>query len=603
MRQRKQEKEERKAEKRRAKQARENQEDGKERGERLPEQETVEGTAAKRVDSNSVTNAAVENGTRPQSHGQSSVGGADQDKNHGRTAKRTSGSQGGITQDERNGSAPTAPKHSETSSAKKDERGSTKPEEGRWRYDNSPAIVIGSSSSEKGSSRFPTEPASGSQSDRWREAQNNPSGTQRRSLPPSQPSNRWNRNINASTSENSSLPLNAASSYTRPVPLSSSYTSRQDTAVPVRPHGNGNHLKWQDPSQPSLAQTTNNLSSNTNAVASSSAIPINDMHTRQRDHQSGPPRSFSEDISRKRRREEMTDTENNRRPRPNFAAHVSQPRPPQHPPQGGSTDAVRGAANEPIHRTADGYQYRPPSMFAAAGRPEQRNRPILPPPPPISEARSPNPRDQSPDPPDRQKAPLYVPSTTFFKKPATTTAFTFAQVRSPQSENSTLSPNHKPVKIVRRIYTPPPESEGSSDGREVINEDNPLEEETTYSILTHISAASSRNGSPVSPRSEYGSARSRPMSAEVPMASRQESHVDIAMRVSGEQTKPSVPDVFTTALSTSSAAQTEARILHSILPDLGVEINEKCSDDGMGDDDDEASAESREQKAGAEFFP
>jgi hypothetical protein len=91
-------------------------------------------------------------------------------------------------------------------------------------------------------------------------------------------------------------------------------------------------------------------------------------------------------------------------------------------------------------------------------------------------------------------------------------------------------------------------------------------------------------------------------SAELPEASRQESNVDTPMRVSQEQTSSSARNVYTTAMSTSSAAQTEARILASMLPDLAVEVNEKRSDDGMGDDD-EDSAESREQKAGAEFFP
>jgi hypothetical protein len=531
------------------------------------------------------------------------VSGPSQDRSQERTVKRTSGPQGGITQDERKGPAQTTPKPSGDLSANKEERGPIKPEAGRYRYDDSPAIVIGSSNSETRSSRFPTEPASGSQADRWREARHNPTRTQQRSLPPSQPPNRWNLNSNASTSQNLSMPTNAASSSTRPMQPSGSYNGRQETTLPVRPHVNANHLKWQDPTQPAMGQTTNNASTSTNAVASSSRISASEIGARRRDSQSGPPGSFSEDISRKRRREEMTDTEDNRKPRPNFATHVSQPRPPQRP-QVESSYAVRGAASTRMHYTTDGDQYRPPSMFAAVGRPEQRTRPILPPPPPISEARSPNPRNQSEDPPDRHKAPLYVPSTTFFKKPATTTTFTYAQLRSPSSENSRLLPNGKPVKQVRRIHTPPPESEASSDGMEVVHEDDPLEEEPTYSALTHLSAASSRNGSPLSARSDYGSARSRPMSsAELPEASRPESHVNNPMRVSEQQASLSVRNVYTTAMSASSAAQTEARILTSILPDLAVEINEKRSDDGMGDDDDEASAESREQKAGAEFFP
>jgi hypothetical protein len=249
-------------------------------------------------------------------------------------------------------------------------------------------------------------------------------------------------------------------------------------------------------------------------------------------------------------------------------------------------------------------QYRPPSMFAAAGILEQRNRPILPTPSAVSVARSPDRRNQSPGPPRQPRGPTYVPSTTFSERPATTTTFTYAQSRSPHSEGSRSLSNGKTVKQVRRIHTPFPESGASTDAMEDTKEDDPLEEETTYSILPHFSAATSRYDSPFSARSDYGTARSQPMSSpELLEASRRKSHVDSPMPVIEGQASSSARNVYMTAMSNYPAAQTEARDPTAMLPDLAMEIDEKCSDDGMGDDNDEASAESHEQKAGAECLP
>lgn len=86
---------------------------------------------------------------------------------------------------------------------------------------------------------------------------------------------------------------------------------------------------------------------------------------------------------------------------------------------------------------------------------------------------------------------------------------------------------------------------------------------------------------------------------EVP---RPESPADTLMDDPKDKAEPSSSNGYMTALATSAPAQSEAQLLSSVLPDLPFEVNEKRSDDGMGEDD-EIPRERREQQAGAEFIP
>ncbi|KAJ9105865.1 hypothetical protein QFC20_004200 [Naganishia adeliensis] len=76
------------------------------------------------------------------------------------------------------------------------------------------------------------------------------------------------------------------------------------------------------------------------------------------------------------------------------------------------------------------------------------------------------------------------------------------------------------------------------------------------------------------------------------------------VRGDSEQARAEASKGFSTVLSTSSPAQTEAHLLSAMLPDLSIEIDEKQEYIGVGDADMNDGAEHRrELEAGAEFFP
>jgi hypothetical protein len=76
------------------------------------------------------------------------------------------------------------------------------------------------------------------------------------------------------------------------------------------------------------------------------------------------------------------------------------------------------------------------------------------------------------------------------------------------------------------------------------------------------------------------------------------------VRGHSEQARAEASEGFSTVLSTSSPAQTEAHILSAMLPDLSIEIDEKQEYVGGGDlDMDDGVERRRELEAGAEFFP
>jgi hypothetical protein len=263
--------------------------------------------AAKQLALQRIANDPTSNGPLARSTGPSYTAG---------TIQRPSEPQVGAKQDERK-DIQTTLNHSGPSSAEREESGSAKPEEVAWVWDNTPATVIVPSSPKI---RFTFGPASTSQADRGREEQDNATRAHPDSLSPSQPSDRY-FNINASTLGNSSV-----SGSTRSTQPSGSHNGkRQETTLPTIPHANANHLKWQDSVQPAMGQTTNIASTSTNAVASLSTNGASEIAECGRDDHSGSSGSFGGGYSRKRRREPMTDTEDNRRPRPYFGAYVSQP--------------------------------------------------------------------------------------------------------------------------------------------------------------------------------------------------------------------------------------------------------------------------------------
>lgn len=169
------------------------------------------------------------------------------------------------------------------------------------------------------------------------------------------------------------------------------------------------------------------------------------------------------------------------------------------------------------------------------------------------------------------------------------------KVSSSMDNGKTVMPDQRvltPANLPSTTKSSSPAPEGSSNGSKAINEDNPLDDGTTWEILSHISvddlvAAGSRRMSP----------------ARSPEVSRKESLPGIPLRQSDQHASTGVPDGFTAVPSSSAAAQTEARIPRSPSLDMIVEFNEKYSDDGLGDvDDGEAPAEKPEQKEGAVCF-
>lgn len=541
----------------------------------------------------STSSESITNGPRAQSHEQPSASGsgkaqqASNQRNLPLSSRTTEGRDTDVSTD----TSSSRSKHTGSKGKAKAQES----EEGRWHYDDSPAIAIIPSSSIANTS-VPTRSISASQTDRPRWVAYPTTREPSHKQPELSVPNRWTRNHEAAQYESSTVPSsvpNAVVSQQSPQSLSSNNASRPGTHILT------GRQSRDDLRKPIVGELKSKQlpkpASGSNAVASSSMTDLDGSIARRYNRWVSPPRSPIEPIlPKKRRHEETNDSPDHRRPKLKFASQITQP-------QEEPSSATIRTSIAPEYRTPREQQSsRPPSMFATTtGRSEQRIRPTQSSSLTAGNVGSANVRSRLPTPPVEQKMPL-VPSTTYFKKPATSTSVTYTHLRQPESGDLTISPNGKTVKQVRRINTPPPDSDASSDSNQ---ENDPLEAGSAYKILTHRSPQPSRNAAPLSAGSDYGSARSRPLSSagmqEVP---RPESPADTLMDDPKDKAEPSSSNGYMTALATSAPAQSEAQLLSSVLPDLPFEVNEKRSDDGMGEDD-EIPRERREQQAGAEFIP
>lgn len=538
---------------------------------------------------------SITNGPRAQSHDQPSASdsGRAQHGSNQRNLPLSSRTIEGRNMDVSVDTSSSRPKQTDSKGKAKAQES----EEGRWHYDDGPAIAIIPSSS-IANATVPERPTSASQTDRPRQVANPTTRGPLHRQPELSVHNSWTRNYQAAQHESFTIPSSVPNAAVpqQLQPSSSNKASRTGTQIMAR-----RQLR-NDSGEPIVGELKSKQIpepvSGSNAVATSSTTGLDENIARQHKVWVSPPQSLTEPtLPKKRRHEETNDSLDHRRPsrpKPKSASPITQQ------PEGRSSAAIRTSVAPEYRAPKEQQSSRPPSMFATTtGRLEQRVRPTQSASLTAANTGSTNARPRLPTPPVEQRIPL-VPSTTYFKKPATSTSITYTHLRQLESGDPTISPDGKTVKQVRRINTPPPNSDASSDG----NQENDLSEAgSAHNILTHPLPQPSRNATPLSVGLDYGSARSRPLSlAGMQEVSRPESPADTPTDDLTDKAEPVSPNGYMTALVTSTSAQTEAQLPSSMLPDLPFDVNEKRSDDGMGEED-EIPRERREQQAGAEFIP